>query len=136
MQAALLVSRIIEQLRQRFKCMKNNNFWLKLDQLVAACPLRIDRPKGSSHPRHPSLYYPFDYGYLENTQAGDGAGIDVWVGSLTGRSVSAVICTVDLEKRDSEMKILLGCTAQEAQEILNVHNTGSQAAVLVERGEV
>ncbi len=77
----------------RYKCMKNNNFWLKLDQLVAACPLRIDRPKGSSHPRYPSFCYPFDYGYLENTQAGDGAGIDVWAGSLPERSVSAIICT-------------------------------------------
>lgn len=43
------------------------DFWLKLDQLVAASNLKIDRPKGTSHPRYPSFIYPLDYGYLEDT---------------------------------------------------------------------
>jgi inorganic pyrophosphatase len=114
---------------------QNDNFWLKLDQLVAEHKRVIDRPKGSCHPRYPSFVYPLDYGYLEGTQAADGGGIDVWVGSLPDEMVTAVVCTVDIKKRDTEVKILLGCTSQEAQEILNVHNDefGFQAAVLVER---
>lgn len=107
------------------------DFWLKLKQLVATSQIKINRPRGTSHPRYPSFIYPLDYGYLQDTQAGDEAGIDVWIGSLSGKTVTAVICTIDLEKRDTEIKILLGCTADETQIILNIHNTGSQAATLL-----
>ena len=112
---------------------KGDRFWRRLDELVASSDLTIDRPKGSAHPRHPSLSYPLDYGYLEGSRSADGEGIDVWIGSLPEKTVSAVVCTVDLEKRDAEYKILLGCTSQEAIGILATHNTGSQAAILVER---
>ena len=112
-----------------------HNFWLKLDQLVTEHERVIDRPRGSCHPRYPSFVYPLDYGYLDGTQAADGGGIDIWVGSMPDEMVTAIVCTVDMKKRDTEVKILLGCTPQEAQEILSVHNDefGFQAAVLVER---
>jgi inorganic pyrophosphatase len=110
-------------------------FWRGLDELVAACRLVIDRPRGTAHPRYPSFVYPLDYGYLQGTQVADGDGIDVWVGSLPERKVTAVVCTVDADKRDAEVKILLGCTPQEACAILAVHNRGSQAGLLVERPE-
>ena len=113
----------------------SSEFWRRLDELVQACALRIDRPKGTPHPRYPDFRYPFDYGYLEGTTAGDGAGIDVWRGSLPETQVTAIICAVDLEKRDSEIKLLLGCTSQEAQSILAVHNEGAQSAILIERPE-
>ena len=108
-------------------------FWASLDELVASSKVVIDRPQGSAHPRYPSLIYPYDYGYLENTTSADGGGIDVWVGSLPDKAVTALVCTVDLRKRDTELKLLLGCTSQEAQAILSHHNYCSQAAILVER---
>ncbi len=110
-----------------------DDFWSKLDELVTASKIRIDRPRGTTHPRYPSFFYPLDYGYLEDTCSPDGGGIDVWVGSLSGQKVTAFICTVDMVKRDSEIKVLLGCTPREALEILGVHNTGLMAAVLIER---
>lgn len=113
--------------------MKTANFWDKLDRLVADGTLRIDRPAGSAHPRYPSFVYPFDYGYLEGTGSSDGNDLDVWAGSLPDRAVTAVLCTVDLEKQDAEIKILLGCTPEEARQIAATHNTGTQAAILVER---
>ena len=113
--------------------MKNETFWSTLDRLVATSNVVIDRPKGSAHPRYPSFFYPHAYGFLENTASIDGGGVDVWMGSLPDKTVTAVVCTVDLVKRDSEVKILLGCTPQEAQEILSVHNSGPQAAILIER---
>ena len=109
------------------------DFWSRLDELVQTCHLNIDRPKGSAHPRYPDFLYPFDYGYLGGTTSGDGAGTDVWVGSLPEQKVTAIICAVDLEKRDTEIKLLLGCTAQEAQSILAVHHVGTQSAILIER---
>jgi inorganic pyrophosphatase len=111
-----------------------NDFWLTLDKLVAECALVIDRPRGSVHPRYPSFIYLLDYGYLEGSRSSDGEGIDVWVGSLPGNTVTAVILSVDAEKRDAEVKVLLGCTPEEAQQILAVHNSGGQAGILIERG--
>lgn len=40
----------------------------------------------------------------------DGQGIDVWVGSDPHRKIDAIMCTVDILKKDSEIKILIGCT--------------------------
>ncbi len=108
-------------------------FWSALDSLVASCEIVIDRPRGSAHPRHPDFIYPLDYGYLSGTRSQDGGGIDVWLGSLAGRKLTAVICSVDLAKRDSEVKLLLGCTREEAQTILRVHNQDSQSAICIER---
>lgn len=39
----------------------------------------IDRPLGSSHPRHPDMIYPINYGYVDGLMAGDGAEQDVYV---------------------------------------------------------
>ncbi|MCL2672424.1 MAG: inorganic pyrophosphatase [Clostridiales bacterium] len=101
--------------------MHESDFWAALNKLVSDSKLVIDRPKGSRHPRYPNLVYPVDYGYLENTASMDGGGIDVWQGT-GGDSVGAVICTVDLLKRDSEIKILIGCSETETRLILDAHN--------------
>ena len=88
------------------------DFWQALDLLVEEHELVIDRPKGSVHPRYPGCVYSLDYGYLRGTASSDGGGIDVWRGTAdTG--VVAIMVTVDLVKRDSEIKILLGCTEEE-----------------------
>lgn len=82
-------------------------FWAAIDKLVSESEITIDRPKGTKHPRF-DFTYPLDYGYLENTSSMDGCGIDVWQGSLDADLCDAVICTVDLLKKDSEIKLLLG----------------------------
>ena len=119
--------------------MADSKFWLALDRLVATSNLVIDRPKGTPHPQHPAFRYPMDYGYLQGTRSPDGDGIDVWMGSLKSLSpaahtVTGIIATVDLDKRDSELKLLLNCTAEEAQMALTAHNRGMQTGILVERG--
>ena len=113
----------------------NINFWLILDRLVAGSEITIDRPKGSLHPRYPDTQYPLDYGYLEETRSGDGAGVDVWVGSLREGGVTGAIVSVDVEKRDLEVKVLLGCTPEEMWVALAFHNNGGQAAALLQRVE-
>jgi len=108
-------------------------FWQFLDQLVESHPVIIDRPRHSSHPRFPSLIYPLDYGYLEDTTTVDGGGIDLWLGSQEDRRLDAVVLTVDLEKGDAEIKLLLGCSAPEKQAVLDFLNGGSMRAMLVPR---
>ena len=61
-------------------------FWDALDRLVACSAIRIDRLKGSAHPRFPDTVYPLDYGYLSGTRGGDGGEVDVWVGTLPERA--------------------------------------------------
>ena len=111
----------------------HEDFWNALDELVNTSEIVIDRPKGSAHPRFPDFIYRVDYGYLKNTASMDGAGIDVWVGS-GDRKIDAVMCIVDLMKRDSEIKILIGCTEEEKMEVYRTHNeTQYMKGVLIRR---
>jgi inorganic pyrophosphatase len=100
----------------------DKEFWLGLDRLVRQSKIVIDRPKGTTHPKYPSIVYEVDYGYLENTKSMDGGGIDVWRGTDYKQEIDAIMCTVDLLKRDSEIKILIGCTEEEKDKIYNIHN--------------
>ena len=111
----------------------NDDFWQALDALVAGSPIVIDRPKGTAHPRYPDFIYRVDYGYLKDTSSMDGAGIDVWVGS-EGKRVDAVMCIVDLMKKDSEIKILIGCSEEEKAIIYETHNeTPFMKGILIRR---
>lgn len=111
----------------------NEDFWGALDKLVSNSEIVIDRPKGTAHPKYPSFIYHVDYGYLKNTSSIDGTGIDVWVGSNKKRS-DAVMCIVDLMKRDSEIKILIGCTEEEKAIIYQTHNkTPYMKGILIRR---
>jgi inorganic pyrophosphatase len=111
----------------------NNAFWSALDKLVAESKIIIDRPKGSRHPKYPDFTYPIDYGYLENTSSMDGGGIDVWKGA-NGDYIDAIICTVDLLKRDSEIKILIGCSEEDKQLVLDAHNNSEyMKGILIRR---
>ena len=109
------------------------DYWWSLDELVRMNELVIDRPKGSPHPNFPKSIYPLDYGYLKGTMSGDGHGVDVWRGSLNSKTVQASIVTVDLLKANVEVKLIIGCTEEEIEEVLNYHNTFSQSGILVTR---
>ena len=111
----------------------DNEFWEALDELVKTSEIVIDRPKGSLHPKYPDFIYEVDYGYLKDTSSMDGAGIDVWVGTAE-KTVDAIICIVDLIKKDSEIKILIGCTEEEKKLVYETHNkTSFMKGVLIRR---
>ena len=111
----------------------NEDFWKALDELVSNSEIVIDRPRGSANPRFPNFIYKVDYGYLKNTSSMDGAGIDVWIGS-GDKKIDAIMCIVDLMKRDSEIKILVGCTEEEKLDIYKTHNeTQYMKGVLIRR---
>ena len=111
----------------------NEDFWKAVDELVSNSDIIIDRPKGSAHPRFPDFIYRVNYGYLENTSSMDGSGIDVWVGS-GDKKADAIMCIVDLMKRDSEIKILIGCTEEEKMEVYKTHNeTQYMKGILIRR---
>ena len=113
--------------------MYDNDFWEALDLLADNSEIVIDRPKGSVHPKYPDFVYKIDYGYLKDTSSMDGGGIDVFVGS-GDKKIDAIMCIVDLMKRDSERKILIGCTEEEKQMIYQTHNeTEYMKGILIRR---
>ena len=114
----------------------NTEFWKAIDKLASSGNIVIDRPSGSFHPVHHSIKYEVDYGYIENTSSMDGGGIDIWRGSLSSLKVNALICTVDLMKKDSEIKLLIGCTDDEIDKIYEFHNkTEFMKGILIKREE-
>ena len=112
----------------------NIEFWRALDELVEQSKIVIDRPKGTAHPKFPNFIYEVDYGYFENTRSIDGEGIDVWVGTNETREIDAIMCTVDFMKKDSEIKLLIGCTEEEKEIIYKTHNkTEYMKGILIRR---
>jgi inorganic pyrophosphatase len=111
----------------------NQEFWEYMQRLVDSSTIRIDRPKGSTHPRFPQQVYPVSYGYLEGTNAMDSGGVDIWVGSLKNHRVVGALCTVDLLKRDTELKIMYDCSDEEINTILKFVNVAQMRAEFLKR---
>lgn len=111
-------------------------FWHALAQLVYSNQVKIDRPAGSSHPRYPDMIYPLDYGYLDATHTNDKDNLDVWLGSRPDRQLTGALLTVDLEKSEAEIKLLLGCTVEEVAIIENFTRTHGMAAWTILRKDM
>jgi inorganic pyrophosphatase len=107
--------------------------------LIESNSFVIDRPKGSAHPRFPETIYPLDYGYLQGTRSTDGGEVDLWSGSENSRRIQGILATVDLQKLDLEVKLVVGCTEVELEAVLRFHNSGGMRAIYIPRtpqGEV
>ena len=114
----------------------DDGFWEAVERLVKESKIVIDRPKGTVHPRFADFVYGVDYGYLDNTSSMDDGGIDVWVGTDGRKQIDAVMCVIDLMKRDSEIKILIGCTDEEKEIVYQTHNrTDGMKGILIRRDQ-
>ncbi len=111
----------------------SQDFWDYLQRLVESNRIVHDRPVGSTHPRYPGQTYPVSYGYLEGTAAIDSGGVDIWVGNLEKKRVVGALCTVDLLKKDTELKIIYDCTENEIEAILQFVNSDQMRAIFLKR---
>ena len=102
--------------------MTKTDFWSQLDVLVKESSIIIDIPKGTINNSFPNGPSSFNYGHLENTSSMDNEDIDIYIGSDSNRIINAIICTIDLIKRESEIKILYGCNEKETNEIESIYN--------------
>ena len=66
----------------------------------------VDRPLGSYHPRHPDIYYPINYGFVEGILAPDGEeqdayilGVDVPIEIFTGKVIAIIHRYDDVEEK-------------------------------------
>ena len=108
-----------------------NAFWEKLNTILNESELVIDRPKGSTHPKYPNIVFPLDYGYLKNTSGGDGNEIDVWQGSLGNKLLNAIVCTVDMLKRETEIKLIISCSEYEIDIINKFYTNEFMSAIII-----
>ena len=63
----------------------------------------------------------------------DGVEIDIWVGEKGSNHVEGIMCIVDMDKRDSEIKILYSCTEKEMDEIHEIQNEDGMSGILIKR---
>ena len=66
----------------------------------------VDRPLGSYHPEHKDIYYPINYGYIEEIIAPDGEeqdayilGVDEAVEKFTGKIIAVIHRLNDIEDK-------------------------------------
>jgi|SRR5690554_110955 len=112
----------------------NAYFWQKIDTLYFSNRLVIAREKGSTHPKYHNLVYPVDYGYLEDTQNEQSEGVAVYKGTMSDYMVTTLVVAADILKKEIDVKLLVGCSPQEEEEILRFLNqTDFQKSVLIRR---
>lgn len=68
--------------------------------------VKMDRPLGSAHPRHPDMVYPVNYGYVPDVIGGDGEeqdayvlGVDVPLETFTGDVIAVIHRLDDVEDK-------------------------------------
>lgn len=109
--------------------------WAAWEQCIAEHGITIDRPRGTAHPEYPSVMYPLDYGYINDTISTDGAPIDVFVGSGT-TGLTGAILTTDHRQQDREAKLLYDCTPAEvytAHGFINYDRTLLEGVLVLRR---
>ncbi len=57
----------------------DNTYRQAISYLGKEVEIKIDRPLGSTHPKHKSTIYPINYGYIEGVIGGDGEELDVYL---------------------------------------------------------
>jgi inorganic pyrophosphatase len=111
-------------------------FWQKMDTIALSSKIQIVRPKDTSHPDFANLVYPVDYGCFMDMSTTESDAIHVYRGTKKPAMVQAVAVSVDILKRDMDVKVLYGCTEDEELEILRFLNqTDYQKCFLVHRGK-
>ena len=96
-------------------------FFNNLEKLIAENGIVVERKSGTCHPKYPDFVYTVDYGYIRGTQSQDGNEIDIFVGT-SNKGVVGCLVTLDLYKKDSEIKVLFNCNDDEISKICLMMN--------------
>lgn len=110
----------------------NAYFWQKVEALYLSSEVKIEHKKGDIHPQIKNLVYPVRYGRLTDTNRGN--GISVYIGTA-GHSVTALVVAADILQKELDVKMLVGCTEEETEEVLHFLNqTDFQKTVIMRKG--
>ena len=72
-----------------------------LGKMVA---IKIDRPLGSIHPKHPDVTYPINYGYVPNVFGGDGEELDVYLLGVDTPVREYTACIIGIVHRGNDVE--------------------------------
>lgn len=69
----------------------------------------VDRPIGSTHPEHPEIVYPINYGYYPEIKAADGEYQDVYIlnENKPVKEYTGTVVAIVERKRDIEDKLIV-----------------------------
>ena len=114
----------------------NAFFWQKIDTLVFSSKFVLSRKKGEQHPEYKNLIYPVDYGhYIDLAAESNEGGIAVYRGSEKSSMVKTAVVAADILQKESDVKLLVGCSKAEEDLILRFLNqTDFQKTILIRRG--
>lgn len=113
----------------------NAYFWQKVDTLYSSGDFKLTNKKGSKHQDYPSLEYPCDRGYVKTLNSESDVPLEVYK-SNNGKKIDAIALCADIVKKTFEVKMLIGLTDEEQEEVLHFLNcTDAQKSVLIKRGK-
>lgn len=102
----------------------------------------IDRPLGSKHPQY-DLMYPLNYGFIPETQAGDGMEIDVYVLGIFEPVQTAEVEIIALVHRqdDCEQKLVgvppeKDYTREQIQALIEFQERFFQSTIIMKERKV
>ena len=86
----------------------------------------VDRPSGTYHPKHKNIFYPINYGYIENLIGGDGKEQDAYILGTNKplKTFKGIIIAVYHRLNDIEDKLIVSLDGKNYsdKEILNMIN--------------
>ena len=113
----------------------NAYFWQKVDTLFLSSGMNLSRKKGDVHPVFKNLIYPTDYGHISDTKSVTSEGVSVYAGSGDRNKITALVIAADILAKELDVKMLVGCTDKEVDDVLRFLNqTDLQKTVLIRGG--
>jgi ribosomal-protein-serine acetyltransferase len=131
-------ARIINDKRSFYVCYSlkkedyKNNFWNNLEKIFKKSKIVIDYKKGAIFNNCENTSYPVNFGHLENDWDND-EQLDILIGSDKKiKNIDAILCTMDITNKMSDIKILYQCTEKEKKKLFEIYNK-LQGSILVEK---
>ncbi len=75
--------------------------------------IKIDRPMGSVHPKHPEFVYPINCGYIPNVFGGDGEELDVYLLGVDVPVEEYTACIIGIVHRHNDVEDMLVAAPEE-----------------------
>ena len=116
-------------------CVREYLQWNAWQRYIEQNGITIERPRTTTHPDYPSVVYPLDYGFVNDTLGTDGQPLDVFVGRGTTGLVGAIL-TTDHRQQDREAKLLYDCSPTEvytAHGFINYDRTLLEGMLILRR---
>lgn len=97
-----------------------SNFWIYLENIIHNSEIVLDSKTGEFD-KYLDMVVPVDFGHLKNDWAIQDQ-IDIFIGSSSNNNLESIICTLDLNNKFTDLKVLYKCTIEEKNIIFSILN--------------